>query len=601
MRKRLVGTDHHNDEQFFDLSRDARFLYGHLLSHPLMTSFGLIRLTVGGLADECGMTRDECRAALDELAALGRVEIGRRCLALSEDYLESPANPSVVTGWGKIIELLPRTELVRRRLRLAYDLVKERAAAKGEKGSTWAAAIPDSLREVLTTAPAPVGDGRSPHPPDTYSGPPRPASGRGGARKRAVAKSATVARFPVAAVGGSATTEPQALATASLAALATAPVVETVTLTTAETLTVDPATITLEVDDTTDDGGELLDAAELFALVEVDDAPADEPIDEPEPLPPAAEVVESPYSLPTVGLVPSPAESTLFARPEPVVKDGVEDRAEDDVAEGVEDGVEHGARHGVEHGVGHSVYEGLRHRAGHGVLDGPRHSFFHLPAIQLPFSRRGRLAPERAGAREADDDGFEQLEIPHDLPEPEAVEVEADGGVEDGDLGFELDLEVDDEPEIAEPGPDGDPPTFEPDPDLDPDLEHHFRGLAEKAEGVLGRTLEVDERTMLRTWVGDVPIQLIEQALADGLRSRIHRLAWVGKRLETLIAGHLAKHPELADDDLDEERRDALAALDNDEMAGHLSEVTREVARGAIRRATSARQVRDILDQAFES
>ena len=587
MRKRLVGTDHHNDEQFFDLSRDARFLYGHLLSHPLMTSFGLIRLTVGGLADECGMTRDECRAALDELAALGRVEIGRRCLALSEDYLESPANPSVVTGWGKIIELLPRTELVRRRLRLAYDLVKERAAAKGEKGTNWAAAIPDSLREVLTTAPT-----------TTSTATTRSKSTR--SAKRAPAKSATVARFPVAAVGGSATTGPQTLATASSAALATAPVVETVTLTTAETLTVDPTTITLEVDDTTDDGGELLDAAELFALVEVDD----EPIDEPEPLPPAAEVVESPYSLPTVGLVPSPAESTLFAPLDPTapeVKDGGEDRAEDGVAEGVEDGVEHGARHGVEHGVGHSVYKGLRHRAGHGVLDGPRHSFFHLPAIQLPFSRRGRLAPERAGAREADDDGFEQLEIPHDLPEPEAVEVEADGGVEDGDLGFELELEVDDEPKIADPGPDGEPPTFEPDLDLDPDLEHHFRDLAEKAEGVLGRTLEVDERTMLRTWVGDVPIELIEQALADGLRSRIHRLAWVGKRLETLIAGHLAKHPELADDDLDEERRDALMALDNEEMAGHLSEVTREVARGAIRGATSARQVRDILDQAFES
>ena len=87
MRKRLVGTDHHNDEAFLDLSKDARLVYLHLITHPQMTSLGLLRATVGGLADECELERAECVAALDELAAVGRLEYDKRCVALSGEAM----------------------------------------------------------------------------------------------------------------------------------------------------------------------------------------------------------------------------------------------------------------------------------------------------------------------------------------------------------------------------------------------------------------------------------------------------------------------------------------------------------------------------------
>lgn len=709
MRKRLVSTEHHNDEQFYDLSRDARYLYGHLLTHPLMTSFGLIRLTPGGLADECEMERGECVAALEELAAVGRVEVGRRCLALAESYLETPANPSVVTGWGKIIDLLPHTPLVHRRLRQAVDGLKRRARDAGEKGTNWTDAIPENLRERLTS------------PPVTTSKPVRtkptaspaastieqlitatPATSTLPEKKPAKSSTqgSTVKRFPVVVAGGSAepvspssvkgstvtgSTHASVVYTStsgSAAALAVTTTAEPlpaeaveIEITPDEPLMVDPATIEIEplVEEPEDD--DLLDADELFALV---DAPELETVPEIEPaaeIEPSSGFDDSPYSLPPVGLFPSPEPPTLPDLAELVNPSFVETAGE---------GVGHGARHGVKPAVhegpghldAHAAEEGLTHGfvqdpghgAEHGVGEGVAHSILHSPVsiFHSPCSKRSRLAPERAGARgqarEARDGDFfsqQELEFEFEVEDADGNVIELWGEPPGGDPPIDDPpvVEYFDEPspppmEQAEPDPDPEPEaSSDPDPDpwpepkpepesqlepeppskpvpetgsepdldsepssetgpepidpstidLDPDTESAYQRILAKAEGILGRNLEVEELGMLRTWCRDIPQRLIEYALADGVRAKIRRLAWVGKRLETLVAGHLAKHPELAEDDLREEQADALQVLSDDRLAGHLSEMTRKLASAAVRKATSARQVRDILDQALES
>ena len=439
VRKRLVCTDHHNDEAFLDLSRDARLIFGHLITHPQTMSFGLIRCTVGGLADECGMSRSECEAALGELAGIGYLEVGKRCIALSEDYLEAPANPSVVASWGKFINLLPRSELVRRRLRRAFVLVKKKAAAS-ENGDAWRDAVPTAMRDMLAEGSRPP------------------------------------ARFT--------------------------PLPEVVPIDQARRQTVSQSNglpVTVESNRSPGDpvGQDAGDGAEQGA-----GDGSEDPVEPPAYAPASSDVEDDAHGGPQGALDPHLQ------------------------------GVEHGVGQGVEHGVGHPAGHSVEHGAGHGVP----HSIFHLPtsSIQLPDSRR---ACSSAGARGDD--------------------------------------------------PDGD--------------DAKFRALVDLARVTLGRQLEVVEVRMIESWVdAGVPQGLIETAMADGRRKGIRRLEWVRRRLGTLFEGHVYQNPDLAEDDVESERRAALASLDDDGISGHLSLEGRKGAKRSIERATSAREVRDLLDDALE-
>lgn len=114
---------------------------------------------------------------------------------------------------------------------------------------------------------------------------------------------------------------------------------------------------------------------------------------------------------------------------------------------------------------------------------------------------------------------------------------------------------------------------------------------------MVGRQLEVDEIELLDGWLAEgIPSSLIEGALADGLRTKVYRLKWVDHRLRELERGHLHQHPELLHDDLDLERSVAVSSLSNDAVAGHLSKTQRKRAKSAIRRASTAEQVRSIID-----
>ncbi len=435
MRKRLVGTDHHNDEVFFDLSIDARLVYFHLITHPQMTSLGLLRMTVGGLADECGLERRNCEAALQVLTAAGRVEVDKRCVALSADYLETPANPSVVTGWGRIVDLLPNTDLVRRRMALAVSMVRQRSQeVAADKGDSWLDAIPETMHRLSGEVP---GTAR----PETEA-PDVEASG---------------VRY---------------LDAVAPAAMRVSSVSERVPGTMAGTLIETPA--------------------ETVAETPVEVVPIVAPVDAP---------VESPKRPLGLGLDP------------------------------VEDGAPHHAGDSAAHGAGDGV--------GHGVGDGVAHSIFHLPSssIQIPTSEKSRQACSDAGACAGageDDDGW-----PREL-------------------------------------------------------------LLRKASAVVRRQLEVAEIEMVDSWIADgIPSSLIDAALADGLRTTVHRLKWVDLRLRELERGHLHQHPELEHDDFELENEVALKLLANDEISGHLSEDQRRAASAAIHIALTAGQIRRILDRAL--
>ncbi len=305
MRKRLVGTDHHNDEAFLDLSKDARLVYLHLITHPQMTSLGLLRMTVGGLADECDLDRQSCDVALRDLAAIGRIEVGKRCVALSADYLEEPANPSVVMGWGRIIDLLPSTDLVRRRVDRAVSMVRERAEQVGaEKGTSWLDAIPETMVRLADEA----SDERRDHHPNgaTHVHP----------------KGATDDVRYLDAVA------PAAMRVSSVSDTVSGTVSETVPDTVVGTLFETPVeTVSetpVEMSETSTEPSEMAEDA----------APIDDP---PES-----------HKRPSHGLLGG-------------VEDGVGYGVEDGVAHGVGDGVAHGVRDGVAHGVGDGVPHSIFH------------------------------------------------------------------------------------------------------------------------------------------------------------------------------------------------------------------------------------------------
>ncbi len=474
MRKRLVGTDHHNDEAFLDLSRDARLVYLHLITHPQMTSLGLLRMTVGGLADECDLDRQSCDVALRDLAAIGRIEVGKRCVALSADYLEEPANPSVVMGWGRIIDLLPSTDLVRRRVDRAVSMVRERAEQVGtEKSAAWLDAIPEAMARLADEASDPRTSGaRAPGVPDDSG-----------------------VRY---------------LDAVAPAAMRVSSVSDTVSGTVSETV---PDTVV----------GTLFETP----VETVSETPVETPVETSETLMEPSETADN--------AAPTDDPPKSLKRPSHGVLDGVQHP----VGHGVRDGVGHGvgdsAGHGVGDGVGHGVGDGVAH----GVGDGVGHSIFHLPSsnIQIPTSEKSRQACSDAGA--------------------------CAGAGEDAD-GWPREL------------------------------------LLRKAAAVVRRQLEVSEIEMVDSWIADgIPSSLIDAALADGLRTTVHRLKWVDLRLRELERGHLHQHPELDHDDFELEKEVALKSLANDEISGHLSDDQRRAASAAVHIALTAGQVRRILDRAL--
>jgi hypothetical protein len=124
-----------NDEKFRRLTLHGKFLFLFTLTHLQMTSLGAMRATVGGMADELGLSREVCQEALEELLSAGMVDFDAgACCLIAKNFLKynPPESPNAVRGWVKAVEFVPERTLKNELLQQAKAFLE---------------AFPDAFRE----------------------------------------------------------------------------------------------------------------------------------------------------------------------------------------------------------------------------------------------------------------------------------------------------------------------------------------------------------------------------------------------------------------------------------------------------------------------
>ena len=111
-RYRKVSVRVWNDKRFMSLSDDGQLLFLFLLTHPAMTSVGAMRHTLAGLAAEKRWTSERMKKAFKELPDTMVRYDGPACCIWLPNFLRHnpPANPNVVKGWGKALQVVPEAD-----------------------------------------------------------------------------------------------------------------------------------------------------------------------------------------------------------------------------------------------------------------------------------------------------------------------------------------------------------------------------------------------------------------------------------------------------------------------------------------------------------
>lgn len=111
---RKISTHIWNDEQFRELSNDAKFIFIFVLTHPMTTSLGALRGNVPGLAFELNMELKAFEEAFQEVLDKGMAEYDPKAGFLwFPNFLKhnSPESPNVVKGWAAGFKSLPECAL----------------------------------------------------------------------------------------------------------------------------------------------------------------------------------------------------------------------------------------------------------------------------------------------------------------------------------------------------------------------------------------------------------------------------------------------------------------------------------------------------------
>lgn len=158
-RYRKIDTRIWNDEKFRALSRNAKFAFVFILTHPNMTMLGAMRATSAGLAAELGFTPEEFAECFQEAVAQGMLKSDdAAAFVWLPRFLRYnlPESPSVVKSWGNALELIPECPL-------KDELIQRVTAFNGGLPLAFRNALPPVFRQagvrVSDTLPPACGQG----------------------------------------------------------------------------------------------------------------------------------------------------------------------------------------------------------------------------------------------------------------------------------------------------------------------------------------------------------------------------------------------------------------------------------------------------------
>ena len=104
-----------NDDKFPFVSDDCQLVFFHVLTTPYSTPFGLYKASIGTLADEKRWSRERYEPALEEAKQNGFVHYDEKMqMVYVPKFLDynPPSNPNVLKGWAKLVDELPKCELM---------------------------------------------------------------------------------------------------------------------------------------------------------------------------------------------------------------------------------------------------------------------------------------------------------------------------------------------------------------------------------------------------------------------------------------------------------------------------------------------------------
>jgi hypothetical protein len=111
---RKIDTRINNDAKFRSLKPMEQWLWYRLMTHDHMTAIGGIRITIGGLAEELGIRRQDCERYFLELARKNLISHDEKNnIVVFKNFIRynRPESPNVVKSWDGAIDLLPECEL----------------------------------------------------------------------------------------------------------------------------------------------------------------------------------------------------------------------------------------------------------------------------------------------------------------------------------------------------------------------------------------------------------------------------------------------------------------------------------------------------------
>jgi len=103
-----------NDDKFPLLSDEAKLVYFHVLTTPMSNQFGCFKAGICALSEESRMGMKGYRKGFTELSRKGFVKHDERVMVTKlKSFLKynEPANPNVLTSWGKTFKEVPDCQL----------------------------------------------------------------------------------------------------------------------------------------------------------------------------------------------------------------------------------------------------------------------------------------------------------------------------------------------------------------------------------------------------------------------------------------------------------------------------------------------------------
>ena len=143
-RYRKVSSAFWNDAGVLRLSNEGKLAFLFVLTHPNMTSLGMMRATMSGLAEELGWDVEAFREAFRE----GMVEASMEApLVACPNFMKhnKPESPNVIKSWERILPELPECELKTQQIQRVKGFVEALPKAFRE-------ALPEAFREGFAKA-----------------------------------------------------------------------------------------------------------------------------------------------------------------------------------------------------------------------------------------------------------------------------------------------------------------------------------------------------------------------------------------------------------------------------------------------------------------